>query len=159
MMTPLNKNRWNLNIKATLAFQKQYQRQLRIFISLHKWTDDEPTEKEAFMKWNQGDDKAIPVPAVFIFILNMPIVVNQNIYQGLKMANGSSYTALDVIFDKAHPGHRVNGDIILHFGPPTDILLISESTKDIHFIGIPSGTILLTPISTKIERQKKRPWQ
>ena len=104
------------------------------------------------MMLNQGDDSAIPVPAVFIFISSISIVVNQNIYQGLKVANGSSYTALDVILNKVHPGHRVNNDTILHFGPLADILLTSESTRDIHFVGILPGTILLTPVSTKIKR-------
>jgi|SRR3569833_105787 len=111
------------------------------------------------MMLSQGDDRAIPVPAVFVFIPGMPVVVNQNTYQGLKVANGSSYTGLDVILDKAHPGRRVNGDTILRFGPPAGILLASETTRELHFVGMPPGTILLTPISTKIERQRKRPWQ
>jgi hypothetical protein len=33
VVTPLNKNRWHLNIEATLSFQKQQQALLRIFIS------------------------------------------------------------------------------------------------------------------------------
>jgi hypothetical protein len=35
-VTPLNRNRWNLNIEATISYQKQHQVQLRIFISEHK---------------------------------------------------------------------------------------------------------------------------
>jgi hypothetical protein len=38
-------------------------------------------------------------------------------------------------------------------------LLASETTRDFHFVGMPPGTILLTPLSTKIECQRKRPWQ
>jgi len=34
---------------------------------------------------NQGDDSDIPVPAVFIFVPGMLVVVNQNTYQGLKL--------------------------------------------------------------------------
>jgi hypothetical protein len=30
---------------------------------------------------------------------------------------------------------------------------------DLHFVGMPPGTILLTLVSTKIECQRKRPWQ
>jgi hypothetical protein len=159
VVTPLNRNRWNLNVEATLSFQRQWQAPLRIFISEHKWKDDQPTEEEAIMMLNQGDDSSIPVPAVFIFVPGMPVVVNRNTYQGLKMANGSSYEALDVILDKAYPGHRINADTILHFGPPAGILLAAESTRDFHFVGMPPGTILLTPISTRIECQRKRPWQ
>jgi hypothetical protein len=38
-------------------------------------------------------------------------------------------------------------------------LLESETTKDLHFVGMPPGTILLTPMSVKIQCQRKRPWQ
>ncbi|EKG08990.1 DNA helicase PIF1 ATP-dependent [Macrophomina phaseolina MS6] len=159
VVTTLNRNRWNLNIEATLSFQRQHQAPLRIFISEHKWKDGQPTEEEALMILNHGDDSGIPAPAIFIFVPGMPVVVNQNTHQGLKLVNGASYTALDIILDRAHPGHRINGDTILHFGPPAGILLAGETTRDLHFVGMPAGTVLLTPISTKIECQRKRPWQ
>src|SRR5262249_16221157 len=44
VVSPLNKNRWNLNFEGTLSFQSQQQALLRIFISEHKWKDEEPTE-------------------------------------------------------------------------------------------------------------------
>jgi hypothetical protein len=89
----------------------------------------------------------------------MPIVVNQNTHQGLKLVNGASYTGVDVILDRAHPGHYVSANTILHFGPPASILLASASTRDLHFVGMPPGTLVLTPISTPILCQKKRAWQ
>jgi hypothetical protein len=158
-VTPLNRNRWNLNIEATLSFQKQHRAQLRIFISEHQWKGGRPTEKEALMVLNHGDDSSIPVPAVFLFVPSMPVVVNQNTHQGLKLVNGASYMALEVILDRKHPGHRVSADTILHFGPPAGILLASETTTDFRFVGMPPGTILLTPISSRIECARKRPWQ
>jgi len=159
VVTPLNKNRWNLNFEATLSFQNQKQTLLRIFISEHKWKDGEPTEEEAVMILNHGDNSEIPVPAVFMFVPGMPVVVNQNTHQGLKLVNGASYTALDVIVNKAYPGYRISADTVLHFGPPAGILLAGETTKDLHFVGMPAGTILLMPISTKIECRRTRPWQ
>jgi hypothetical protein len=159
VVTPLNRNRWNLNTEATLSFHRQHQSLLRIFISAHKWKNGQPTEEEALMMLTYGDNSSIPVPAVFMFVPGMPVVVNQNTHQGLKVVNGASYTALDVVMDKAHPGHRISADTILHFGPPAAILLAGESTKDLHFVGMPPGTILLTPISTQIKCQRKRPWQ
>lgn len=159
VVTPLNRNRWNLNIEAFLCFQKEQRAPLRIFISEHRWKDGEPSEEEAVMILNQSDDSAIPVPAVLMFVPGMPVVVNQNTHQGLKLVNGASYAALDVVLDKAHPGYRVDTDTILHFGPPAGIVLASETTRDLHFVGMPPGTILLTPISIKIECQRKRPWQ
>jgi hypothetical protein len=142
-----------------LSFQRQKKVLLRIFISQHKWKDGQPTEEEALMIFNQGDDSSIPVPAIFMFVTGMPVVVTQNTHQGLKLVNGASYTALDVILDKAYPGHRINDDTTLHFGPPAGLLLTANTTKEFEFVGMPPGTILLTPISTKIDCQRKRPWQ
>lgn len=159
VVTPLNRNRWNLNMEATIAFQRQWQAPLRIFVSEHKWKDGEPTEEEALMMLGHGDDSAIPVPTVFMFVPGMPVVVNHNTHQGLKLVNGAPYTAMDVVPDRGRPGHRINSNTVLHFGPPAGIVLASETTRDFRFVGMPPGTILLTPISAKIECQRKRPWQ
>jgi len=98
------------------------------------------------------DNNTIPVPGIFMFIPGMPVVVNQNTYQGLKLVNGASYTAVDVILDKAHLGHRVSHNTVLHFGPLAGILLALEITRDFHFVSILAGTILLTPTSIRIKR-------
>ncbi|KAM4061926.1 PIF1-like helicase [Hirsutella rhossiliensis] len=113
-----SRNRWNLNMEASLAFRVQQRSTMRIFISEHKWKEELPTEEEAIMILNQGDDSAIPVPAVFMFVAGMPIVVNHNTHQGLKLVNGASYSAVEVIVDKAYPGHRISADMTIHFGPP-----------------------------------------
>lgn len=159
VVTPLNRNRWNLNMEASMAFQVQKQSPMRIFVSEHKWKDGVPTEEEAIMMLNLGDDSAIPVPAIFMFVAGMPVVVNQNTHQGLRLVNGASYTAAEVVVDKAYPAHRVSAGLMIHFGPPAGIILESETTKDLHFVGMPAGTILLTPMSVIIPCQRKRPWQ
>ncbi|KAM4064047.1 PIF1-like helicase [Hirsutella rhossiliensis] len=61
----------------------------RVFLSEHKWRDGVPTEEEAVLMLGQGDDSATPVPAVFLFVPGMPVVVNQNTHQGLKLVNGA----------------------------------------------------------------------
>ncbi|KAJ2971918.1 hypothetical protein NQ176_g7457 [Zarea fungicola] len=66
VVTPLNRNRWNLNMEASLAFQVDQRSTMRIFLSEHRWKDGTPTEEEATMMLNHGDDSAIPVPAVFM---------------------------------------------------------------------------------------------
>ena len=38
-------------------------------------------------------------------------------------------------------------------------MLAGEATQGLRFVGMPPGTALLMPISTKIECQKKRGWQ
>ncbi|KAM4061911.1 PIF1-like helicase [Hirsutella rhossiliensis] len=159
VVTPLNRNRWNLNLEAALAFRARRRTAARIFLSEHKWREGLPTEEEAVLMLCQGDDSATPVPAVFVFVPGMPVVVNQNTHQGLKLVNGAGYTAVDVIPDRAFPGHRVSAELTMHFGPPAGIVLASETTRDFHFVGMPAGTILLTPISVKITAQRKRPWQ
>ncbi|KAM4056407.1 PIF1 protein [Hirsutella rhossiliensis] len=120
-------------MEASLAFRVQQRSTMRIFISEHKWKEGLPTEEEAIMVLNQGDDSAIPVPAVFMFVAGMPVVVNHNTHQGLKLVNGAGYSAVEVIVDKASPGHRISSDMTIHFGPPAGILLESATTKDLHF--------------------------
>ncbi|EFZ03310.2 PIF1 protein [Metarhizium robertsii ARSEF 23] len=66
VVTPLNRNRWNLNMEAALSLQVQRRSMMRIFLSQHKWKNGPPTEEEATMMLNQGDDSAIPVPGVFM---------------------------------------------------------------------------------------------
>lgn len=64
-----------------------------------------------------------------------------------------------MILDEAFPGFAVSEQVILYFRPPAGIILKSETTADFRFLGLAPGTILLTPLSIKIERQRKRPWQ
>ncbi|XP_044717895.1 ATP-dependent DNA helicase [Hirsutella rhossiliensis] len=129
VVTPLNRNRWNLNMEASLAFQIQHRSTLRIFISGHKWKEGLPTEEEAIMILNQGDDSAIPVPAVFMFVPGMPVVVNHNTHQGLKLVNGASYAALEVILDKSYPGHRISADMTIHFGRRRDNARVRDDER------------------------------
>ncbi|RSL41663.1 hypothetical protein CEP51_016563 [Fusarium floridanum] len=58
MVAPLNRNRWSLNVEATVTFKKQWHATLHIFFSEHEWKDGEPMEKEAVMMLGQGDDSA-----------------------------------------------------------------------------------------------------
>ncbi|PNP57188.1 hypothetical protein FNYG_15288 [Fusarium nygamai] len=104
VVTPLNRNRWNLNVEATLTFQRQRHAPLHIFGSEHKWKDGKPTEEEAVMMLGQGDDSAISVPAVFMFVPGMPVVVNQNMHQGLKLVNGARYEAVGGLFSTRPSG-------------------------------------------------------
>jgi len=159
VVTPLNRNRWNLNMEASLAFRKRQRSTMRIFISEHKWRRCLPTEEEAVMILNHGDDSATPVPAIFMFVPGMAVVVNHNTHQGLKLVNGAAYKAVEVVLDKSYPGHKVSEDTIIHFGPPAGLILASKTTEDLQFVGLPPGTILLTPMSIVIPCQRKRPWQ
>ncbi|KAF6790665.1 DNA repair and recombination protein, partial [Colletotrichum musicola] len=143
VVTPLNRNRWNLNMEATLHFQRQHDARLHIFTAEHTWPDDNPTEEEAVLILSQGDESTTSVPAVFLFVPGMPVIVNQNIHQSLKLVNGAPYTAIDIIVDPRYPAHRLstNPDTVVHFGPPAGIILKSNTTRDFNFVGLPTGTI------------------
>ncbi|KJZ68057.1 hypothetical protein HIM_12552 [Hirsutella minnesotensis 3608] len=54
VVTPLNRNRWNLNMEATLAFRVQQRSMMRIFMSEHRWKEELPTEEEAITMLNQA---------------------------------------------------------------------------------------------------------
>lgn len=64
VVTPPNRNRCG-NIEAT---------QGRIFVSEHKWRDGELIE-EALMILSYADDSTVPVPAIFMFVRGMPVVI------------------------------------------------------------------------------------
>lgn len=40
--------------------------------------------------FEQGDDNDCPIPAAFVYADGMPIMVNENVYLGLKVVNGST---------------------------------------------------------------------
>jgi hypothetical protein len=67
----------------------------------------------------------------------------------LKLVDGASYAALNVILNKALPGHRISADTILHFWPSRGGLAGSGDDKRLPLRGHAPGTILLMPISTK----------
>ncbi|RKK74275.1 hypothetical protein BFJ71_g17294 [Fusarium oxysporum] len=87
--------------EATLAFQRQRHAPLHTFVSEHKWKDGKPTEEEAVMMLGQGNDSAISVPAVFMFVLGMLVVVKQDMHQGLRRVNDARNEAVGVVLDKA----------------------------------------------------------
>ena len=91
---------------------------------------------------NHGDDSDSPVPVVFMFVTGMPVVVNQNTHQELRLVNGASCTAAEMVVEGV-TAHRVSAALMIHFGPPAGIILESETTRDLHFVGMLAGTILV----------------
>ncbi|XTI87353.1 hypothetical protein V2W45_1520002 [Cenococcum geophilum] len=85
------------------------------------------------------DNNKILVPTIFIVV------------PGLKLVNSAAYTALDIILNKAYLGYCILTNVILYFGPPARIFLELETTRDFYFVSILPSTVLLMPISTKIE--------
>ncbi|KAF2180753.1 hypothetical protein K469DRAFT_591443, partial [Zopfia rhizophila CBS 207.26] len=69
----------------------------------------------------------------------------------LKIVNGASYIALDVIINKIYLGYYISTNTIFYFSLPAGILLIGKLIKNLYLINIPPSTVLLTLISVKIK--------
>ncbi|XP_044718870.1 PIF1-like helicase domain-containing protein [Hirsutella rhossiliensis] len=150
-ITPLNRTRWALNMEAVVGWARFNQRHIRIFVSTHTWRSGALSPDIVVRTIGQGDDSACKVPGVFFYAQGMPVVVNKNIYTGLKVVNGADFTAVDVIIDPNHPGYCLADDVTIHFGPPLGILLQSEETKALAIPSLPVGTVLIRPMSHTLD--------
>ncbi|KJZ68494.1 hypothetical protein HIM_12113 [Hirsutella minnesotensis 3608] len=150
-ITPLNRTRWALNMEAVVGWARFNKQHIRIFISTHTWRNGTLSPNIMAQTIGQGDDSACKVPGVFFYAQGMPVVVNKNIYTGLKVVNGAEFTAVDVILDPNHPGYHLADDVIIHFGPPLGILLQSEETKTLAIPSLPVGTVLIRPMSHTLD--------
>ncbi|KAM4062608.1 PIF1-like helicase [Hirsutella rhossiliensis] len=139
-ITPLNRTRWALNMEAVVGWARFNKRHIRIFVSTHTWRNGTLSPNLIARTIGQGDDSACKVPGVFFYAQGMPVVVNKNIYTGLKVVNGADFTAVDVIIDPNHPGYCLADGVTIHFGPPLGILLQSEETKTLAIPSLPVGT-------------------
>ncbi|KAM4064312.1 PIF1-like helicase [Hirsutella rhossiliensis] len=139
-ITPLNRTRWALNMEAVVGWARFNQRHIRIFVSTHTWRSGTLSPDIVARTIGQGDDSACKVPGVLFYAQGIPVVVNKNIYTGLKVVNGADFTAVDVIIDPNHPGYCLADDVTIHFGPPLGILLQSEETKALAIPSLPVGT-------------------
>ncbi|KAJ3455137.1 hypothetical protein MRS44_013737 [Fusarium solani] len=113
-ITPLNRNRWSLNMEAVADWARFNKRHISIFVSTHTWRSGTLSQNEIARTIEQGDDSNCKVPGVFFYAQGMPVVVNKNIYTGLKIVNGAEFTAADVIPDPKSPGYHLADDITIH---------------------------------------------
>ena len=65
---------------------------------------------------------------IFPYVEGMPVIVNQNKYLGLKVANGSEFTAVGIVPD---PNVQVDEGLSIFFGPPCGILLQSQKLRGV----------------------------
>ncbi|KAM4066710.1 PIF1-like helicase [Hirsutella rhossiliensis] len=84
-ITPLNRTRWALNMEAVVGWARFNKRHIRIFVSTHTWRNGTLSPNLIARTIGQGDDSACKVPGVFFYAQGMPVVVNKNIYTGLKV--------------------------------------------------------------------------
>ncbi|KJZ68102.1 hypothetical protein HIM_12507 [Hirsutella minnesotensis 3608] len=150
-ITPLNRTRWALNMEAVVGWARFNKRHISIFVSTHTWRNGPPPQNAIAQTIGQGDDSACKVPGVFFYAQGIPVVVNKNIYTGLKVVNGAEFTAVDIILDPNHPGYHLADDVTIHFGPPLGILLQSEETKTLAIPSLPPGTVVVRPMSQTLD--------
>ncbi|KAI8711065.1 hypothetical protein NCS52_01481800 [Fusarium sp. LHS14.1] len=150
-ITPLNRNRWNLNMEALVDWARFHRRHVSIFISTHTWRSRALSLQEVVQTIEQGDNSSCKIPGVFFYAQGMPVVVNKNIYTGLRVVNGAEFTAVDAIPDPKFLGYCVADDITVYFGPPLAILLESPETKDLTIPALPTGTVLIRPITYTLD--------
>ncbi|KAI1289116.1 hypothetical protein F5Y03DRAFT_378387 [Xylaria venustula] len=147
---PLNRNRWSLNMEAVVDWARFYKRHILIFVSMHTWRCT-PSQDELARTIEQGDDSNCKVPGIFFYAQGMPVVINKNIYTGLKVVNGAEFTAANIIPDPKYLGYHLADDVTIHFGPPLGILLQSTETKNLTILSLPPGTVLIRPISHTVD--------
>jgi hypothetical protein len=150
-ITPLNRNRWSLNMEAVVDWARFNGRHISVFVSTHRWRSAALSQHEIAQAIEQGDDSKCKVPGIFFYAQGMPVVVNKNMYTGLKVVNGAEFTAADIIPDPKYPGYCLADDVTIHFGPPLGILLQSKETASLAVPVLPAELVLIRPISHSID--------
>ncbi|OAA37003.1 hypothetical protein NOR_07279 [Metarhizium rileyi] len=157
VITPLNQHQWDLNTQEVMMWAKRMGRKVSVFLSTHEWTKERPSEDEMMRVFEQGDDKDCPIPAIFVYADGMPVIVNESLYLGLRVVNGSVLRAAGIVPNRQHQPVRANIDVPdtedsgadmvsemgvnINFGSPSAIILESKSTAKLSFPGIPPGIV------------------
>jgi hypothetical protein len=125
-----------------------------LFLSAHHWTTRVPSEEEAEAVMQLGDAGPLPIPSIFPYVEGMPVIVNQNKYLGLKVANGSEFTAVGIVPDPNVQEHVVDEGLSIFFGPPCGILLQSQELRGVRVHHLPPDTIMLGTESVPLLKDK-----
>ena len=166
-ITRTNAVRYTINLNIAFQYAISNGRPLHIFLSktvgyeraARRGVDNctrsaRPlTERELLDAFEIMDNTNNHVPAYFQFVPGMPIMVTKNTLQGLGIANGSVFTAVDFLPNPSSERIELSSGIVVHNSPPDCLLIASESTKSIQLPGLDAGVIPLFPISEPIIRQ------
>ncbi|KAK0710680.1 hypothetical protein B0H67DRAFT_554777 [Lasiosphaeris hirsuta] len=143
-ITPLNQDRWDLNMAAVVQWGRARGKHISIFAAKH---DTEPGKRlsaeDLCDVLRFGDDSHLPIPSLFFYAQGMPVVVTRNQLIGLKVVNGGSFSAVDILPDLTAATIALASDVTLHLGPPAGILLQSDDIADFAIPGLPKGTVLI----------------
>ena len=153
-ITPLNKHRWDLTLHAALEFGKEHGRKVSIFLSAHLWKTRVPSEGEMEAVMQLGDAGPLSIPSIFPYVEGMPVIVNENKYLGLKVANGSEFVATGIVPDPNVSEHVVDEGLSIFFDPPYGILLQSDDLRRLKIPHLPPSTIMLGAESIALQKLK-----
>jgi hypothetical protein len=143
-ITPLNQDRWDLNMAAVVQWARAHGKHISIFVARHEAESGKrPRVEELRDVLGFGDDSQLPTPGLFFYAQGMPVVVTRNQFVGLKVVNGAPFKAVDIFPDLASGSIALASDATLHLGPPVAVLLQSEDTAGLAIPGLPNGTILI----------------
>ncbi|RXG41776.1 hypothetical protein VDGE_30528 [Verticillium dahliae] len=143
-ITPLNQDRWNMNMAAIVQWARAHSKHVSIFAAKHHTEAGRRLNVEDLCNMLcYGDNSHLPTPGLFFYAQGMPVVVTRNQLTGLKLVNGAPFRAVDIIPDLAFRTIALASDVTLHLGPPAAVLLQSDDIADLGIPGLPKGTILV----------------
>jgi hypothetical protein len=143
-VTPLNQDRWDLNMAAVVQWARARGKHISIFAAKHNTEAGRRLRAEELSDvLRHGDDSQLPTPGLFFYAQGMPVVVTRNQLTGLKLVNGAAFRAVDIFPDLASATIALASDVTLHLGPPAAVLLQSDDIADLAIPGLPKGTILM----------------
>jgi len=149
-ITPLNRNRWFFTKHGGITWARGRGLHVHIFLNRHRW-DGLVDVEEMVRALSEEDSSAMAIPSVFVFARGMPIIVNENLYQGLQIVNGGRYVASDVILEPGQAGYAIADDITLFFGPPAAVVIDVPETLGIEIPNLPAGVMTLKPETRKLD--------
>ncbi|EAQ93012.1 predicted protein [Chaetomium globosum CBS 148.51] len=84
-ITPLNQDRWDLNMAAVVQWARAHGKHISIFVAKHDTDSGKRLSvKELCRVLRYGDDSQLPTPGLFFYAQGMPVAVTRNQFVGLK---------------------------------------------------------------------------
>jgi len=129
---------------AVVEWARSHGKHISIFVAKHDTESGSQLHaKELCHMLRHGDDSQLPTPGLFFYTQGIPVVATRNQLTGLKLVNGASFAAVDIIPDFASRTIALASDVTLHLAPPAAVLLQSDDIADLAIPGLPNGTILI----------------
>jgi hypothetical protein len=96
ILTPVNEQRWALNLASALEWGKSKRKHISLFLSSHEWPDgsDGVSESEISRLLQHGDCSQTKIPSLLPVGMGMPMILTNNVYSFLKVVNGVEVEAV-----------------------------------------------------------------